>query len=86
MMEIRLPAIGGGLRDMINVFRDLREFVPMLMEILDCLRELTPQDRQRVARIAAARLCDSEEDREKLVQQIVSLGDNAVPETKEVIA
>ena len=86
MMEIRLPASSGGLRDIINLLRDFREFVPMLLEILDCLRELTPQDRQRVARIAATRLCDGDEEREKLVQQIVSLGDNAVLETKEVIS
>ena len=62
----RLPAIGGRIREALELFEQLREFLPIVLEVLECLREMRPEAREQIASIVSKRVGRDDEERDRL--------------------
>ena len=62
----RLPAIGGRIREALELFEQLREFLPNVLEVLECLREMRPEAREQIASSVSKRVGRDDEERDRL--------------------
>lgn len=66
---------GERIKELIELFNNLKDIVPVILEIVECVKQLDPAQRQKIASIIANRVIDDEEKRSEFVQRIVKLGD-----------
>lgn len=66
---------GERIKELIEIFNNLKDIVPVILEIVECVKQLDPAQRQKIASIIANRVIDDEEKRSEFVQRIVKLGD-----------
>lgn len=66
---------GERIKELIELFNNLKDIVPVILEIVECVKQLDPVQRQKIASIIANRVIDDEAKRSEFVQRIVKLGD-----------
>jgi len=73
MSEFPRQNLGERLKGIIELFNEIKEFLPIIMQAMECLREMSPETRSQVANLIGKRITDDDEVRAKFVESIKAI-------------